>query len=241
VLFTIFGLRSALELPIDAVPDVTDVQVQVITSAPALSPLETEQYVTVPVERAMAGIPRTREVRSVSKYGISVVTVAFEDGTDMYFARQLVSERMQEAANAVPETYGRPEMGPISSGLGEVFQFVVRNPDLTAMQLEELLDWHIGPVLRTVPGVVEVNSFGGEDRQYQVVLDPKRLQAAGISVAQVVESLERSNANAGGGYIEHAREHFVIGTRGLVRDLEDLRNVVIGGRQARRSSPPRGA
>jgi heavy metal efflux system protein len=232
VLLTLFGVRAALRLPIDAVPDVTNVQVQIITSAPALSPAEIEQYVTVPTERAMAGIPKTTEVRSISKYGLSVVTVAFEDGTDVYFARQLVNERMPEAAEAVPAQYGRPEMGPISSGLGEIFQFVVRNERLTLMQLEELLDWQIGPVLRAVPGVVEVNSFGGQDRQYQVVLQPNRLQAAGVSVAQVIEALERSNANAGGGYIEHAREHFVIGTTGLVRSLEDLQNVVIGATNA---------
>ncbi|HXK20007.1 MAG TPA: efflux RND transporter permease subunit, partial [Polyangiaceae bacterium] len=228
LLFVLLGVRSALKLPIDAVPDVTNTQVQIITSAPALSPVEMEQYVTVPVERSMAGIPRTAEMRSVSKYGLSVVTVAFEDGTDSYFARQLVNERMREATEAVPAQYGRPEMGPISSGLGEIFQFVVRNPQLSVMQLEELLDWQIAPVLRTVPGIVEVNSFGGEDRQYQVVLDPKRLQAAGISVAEVVAALEKSNANAGGGYIEHAREQVVIGTNGLVHDLDDLRRVVIG-------------
>jgi cobalt-zinc-cadmium resistance protein CzcA len=228
LLFVLFGVRSALQLPIDAVPDVTNTQVQIITSAPALSPVEIEQYVTVPVERAMAGIPRTSEVRSLSKYGISLVTIAFEDGTDIYFARQLVNERMREATEAVPTQYGRPELGPITSGLGEIFQFVVRNDKLSSMQLEEVLDWQIAPILRTVPGIVEVNSFGGEDKQYQVVLDPKRLQAAGISVAEVVAALEKSNANAGGGYIEHNREQFVIGTSGLVRDLDDLRRVVIG-------------
>ncbi|HEY3496450.1 MAG TPA: CusA/CzcA family heavy metal efflux RND transporter, partial [Polyangiaceae bacterium] len=228
LLFVFFGVRSAMKLPVDAVPDVTSLQVQVITSAPALSPVEVEQYVSVPVERAMAGIPKTTEVRSISKYGISVVTVVFEDGTDIYFARQLVNERMSEALEAVPESYGRPEIGPISSGLGEVFQFVVKNERLTLMQLEEVLDWQIAPVLRTVPGVIEANSFGGEDRQYQVVLDPKRLQATGVSVAEVIGALEKSNANAGGGYIEHAREHFVIGTKGLVTSLEDLAQVVIG-------------
>jgi len=228
LLFTLLGIRAALVLPVDAVPDVTNTQVQIITSAPALSPAEVEQYVSVPVERAMAGIPKTTEVRSISKYGLSVVTIVFHDGTDIYFARQLVSERMSQAAEAVPAQYGRPELGPISSGLGEVLQFVVENPRLTLMQLEEVLDWQIAPVLRAVPGVVEVNSFGGEDRQYQVVLDPKRLQAAGVSVAQVIDALEKSNANAGGGYIEHAREHFVIGTTGLVKSLDDLRNAVIG-------------
>ncbi len=228
LLFVLLGIRSALSLTIDAVPDITNVQVQVITSAPALSPLEIEQYVSVPVERALAGIPKTTEIRSISKYGLSVVTIVFRDDADIYACRQLVNERMREAQDAVPPSLGKPEMGPISSGLGEIFQFVVRNDQLTLMQLEELLDWQISPQLRTVPGIVEVNSFGGEDKQYQVVLDPKRLQASGLSVAQVVEALQRSNANAGGGYIEHNRESFVIGTRGLVTGLDDLRNVVLG-------------
>jgi cobalt-zinc-cadmium resistance protein CzcA len=228
LLLVLLGARAAATLSIDAVPDVTNVQVQIITSAPALSPAEVEQYVSVPIERAMAGIPKTSEVRSISKYGLSVVTVVFHDGTDIYFARQLVNERMTEATEAVPAQYGRPELGPISSGLGEIYQFTLENPAMTPMQLEEMLDWQIGPALRTVPGIVEVNSFGGEDRQYQVMLDPKRLQASGVSVAQVVEALERSNANAGGGYIEHAREHFVVGTHGLVKSLDDLQSVVIG-------------
>ena len=227
-LFIAVGVQSALQLPIDAVPDVTNVQVQLITAAPALSPVEVEQYVTVPVERAMAGLPKSTEVRSVSKYGLSVVTVVFRDGTDIYWARQLVNERMREAQDAVPSQYGTPEMGPISTGLGEVYQFVVRNDALTLMQLEELLDWYISPQLRMVPGIVEVNSFGGEDRQYQVVLEPARLQATGVSIAQVVEALQKSNANAGGGYIEHEREAFVIGTNGLVKSPEDLSRVVIG-------------
>jgi len=227
-LFVFLGIRAVQTLPMDAVPDITNIQIQIITAAPALSPVEVEQYVTVPVERAMAGIPKTTEVRSVSKYGLSVVTIVFEDKTDIYFARQLVNERMREAQAAVSAQHGVPEMGPISTGLGEIFQFTVRNENMTLMQIEELLDWQIGPQLRTVPGIVEVNSFGGEDRQYQVLLDPKRLQAAGISIAQVVDALGKSNANAGGGYIEHNREHFVIGTDGLVRDLDDLRSVVIG-------------
>jgi cobalt-zinc-cadmium resistance protein CzcA len=228
VLFVLFGIRSATTLSIDAVPDVTNVQVQIITAAPALSPVEVEQYVTVPVERAMAGVPRSTQIRSISKYGLSVVTVVFTDETNIYFARQLVSERMREVQDAVPSQYGKPEMGPISTGLGEIYQFVVRNDRLTLMQREEILDWQIAPQLRTVPGVIEVNSFGGEDRQYQVVLDPKRLQAAGVSVAQVIQALEKSNRNAGGGYIQHNREQFVIGTDGLVKNLDDLRRVVIG-------------
>ena len=226
-LFVVFGIRSALSLPIDAVPDITNVQVQIITAAPALSPVEVEQYVTVPVERAMAGLPKTTEIRSTSKYGLSVVTVVFHDDVDIYFARQLVSERMREAEDRVQSQYGKPEMGPITTGLGEVYQFVVKNDALSLMQVEEILDWQIAPALRTVPGVVEVNSFGGEDRQYQVVLDPKRLLAAGISVAQVVEAMRNSNANAGGGYIEHNQEHFVVGSEGLVKNPDDVRNIVI--------------
>ncbi|MBP9111496.1 MAG: efflux RND transporter permease subunit [Polyangiaceae bacterium] len=228
LLFVLFGVRSVATLPIDAVPDVTNVQVQIITAAPALSPVEIEQYVTVPVERAMAGTPHSTQIRSVSKYGLSVVTVVFTDDTNIYFARQLLSERMREVQDAVPAQYGKPQMGPITSGLGEVYQFVVRNDAMTLMQREEILDWQISPQLRTVPGVIEVNSFGGEDRQYQVVLDPKRLQAAGVSVAQVIDALEKANRNAGGGYIQHNREQFVIGTDGLVKNLEDLRRVVIG-------------
>jgi heavy metal efflux system protein len=222
------GVRSAVELPIDAVPDITNIQVQIITPAPALSPVEVEQYVTVPVERAMSGIPKVEEVRSLSKYGLSVVTVVFGDGTDIYFARQMVLERMRAAEDAVPAAYGRPQMGPIATGLGEIYQFVVRGKGHSLMELEETLDWYIGPQLRTVPGVVEVNSFGGEDKQYQVVIDPKRLQAMGLSASEVIHALERANANAGGGYIEHNREQLVIGTVGLVTSLGDLKSVVVG-------------
>ena len=228
LIFAVLGVRAALALPIDAVPDVTNVQVQIITAAPALSPVEVEQYVSMPVERAMAGLPKTTEIRSISKYGLSVVTVVFTDETSIYFARQLVNERMAEAEGAVPSQYGKPEMGPITTGLGEVFQFTVENDAKTLMELEEILDWQIAPQLRLVPGIVEVNSFGGQDRQYQVVLDPGRLQAAGVSVLQVTEALKKANANAGGGYIEYNREHFVIGTDGQVKSLDDLRHVVIG-------------
>jgi cobalt-zinc-cadmium resistance protein CzcA len=223
-----FGVRAAYRLPIDAVPDVTNVQIQIITTAPALSPVEVEQYVSVPVERAMAGIPKTTEIRSMSKYGISVVTIAFEDGTDIYFARQLVAERMREAEDAVPREYGTPEMGPISTGLGEIYQFVVRGNGKSPRELKETLDWYVAPQLRMVPGVVEVNSFGGETKQYEVALDTKRLQASGISVSDVVTAIEEANGNAGGGYLEHGREQLVVGSVGLIRSIDDLRTVVVG-------------
>ncbi len=228
LLFIVVGIRAALQLPIDAVPDVTNVQVQIITAAPALSPVEVEQYISVPVERAMSGLPKMTQVRSVSKYGLSVVTVVFHDGTDIYFARQLINERMREATDAVPAAYGTPEMGPISTGLGEIFQFTVRSDTHSLMELEELLDWYIGPQLRTVPGVVETNSFGGENREYQIVLRPERLQALHLSVGEVAAALKESNANAGGGYIERNQEQVVIGSNGLVRSREDLERVVLG-------------
>jgi heavy metal efflux system protein len=232
VLVLLLGIDSARRLPIDVVPDVTNVQVQIITSAPALSPIEIEQYVSIPVERAMSGLPKTSEIRSLSKYGISLVTLVFDEGTEIYRARQLVSERLGEARDAVPDELGRPEMGPISSALGEVFQFVLRGDSHSLMKLEETLDWYIGPQLRTVPGVVETLNFGGLDRQYQVVVDPLRLQAAGLSVGEVAQALQASNANAGGGYIERDREQIVIGTDGIIRDLEDLKTVVVGATPA---------
>lgn len=228
LLFVAVGVRAALKLPIDAVPDVTNVQVQIITAAPALSPIEVEQYVSVPVERSMSGLPRTAEIRSVSKYGLSVVTVVFQDGTDIYFARNLINERMRAAIDAVPANYGAPEMGPISTGLGEIYQFTLRSEAHSLMELEELLDWYVGPQLRTVPGVVEVNSFGGENREYQVVLRPERLQALGLALSDVADALARSNANAGGGYIERNQEQIVIGSDGQVRSREDLERVVLG-------------
>lgn len=221
------GIMAVSRLPIDAVPDVTNVQVQVITPAPALSPLEVEQYVTFPVERGLGGIPKLTELRSVSRYGLSVVTAVFSDGTDIYFARQQVSERMREIAESIPAQYGRPQMGPISTALGEVYQFVVRGKGHSLMELETLLDWSLIPQLRMVPGIVELNSFGGEDKQYEVKLDPHKLAAVHLGLSDVIEALARSNANAGGGYIERNREAVLIRSEGLITNLDDVRNVVV--------------
>ncbi len=226
-LLVLVGLRSASSLKLDAVPDVTSVQVQIITSAPALAPVEVESYVTIPVERVMAGIPGSKEVRSLSKYGISVVTVVFDDAVDLLVARQLVAERLPRATEAVPARYGRPVIGPMTSGLGEIVQFVVKSDELSVRDTTELLDWVIIPQLRGVSGVVDVNAFGGQRKQYQVVVDPARLKAAGVSVNQVAEAIGANNANAGGGYIEHAREHVVIGLEGLVRGPKDLDGIVV--------------
>lgn len=233
------GVRAAQHLPIDAVPDVTNVQVQVLTDAPALGPLEVEQFITFPVETVMSGLPRLEEVRSVSRFGLSAVTIVFEEGTDIYFARQLVQERLAEAREAIPEGYGSPEMGPISSGLGEIYQFELRGepmckagqPDTeacyTPMELRTLLDWFVAYQLRSVEGVVEVNSFGGELKTYEVQVQPERLVALDLGLEQVFEALERNNANAGGGYLVHAGEQRLIRGEGLVQSLGDIRDIVV--------------
>jgi len=221
------GAFAATRLPIDAFPDVTNVQVQIITPAPALTPLEVEQYVTFAVERGLGGIPRLDELRSVSRYGLSVVTAVFEDGTDIYFARQQVAERLREISEMIPNRYGRPEMGPLTSALGEVYQFTLRGEGHSLMELETLLDWHILTRLRMVPGVVELNSFGGEDKQYEVKLDPAKLAAVNLGLGDVIQALARSNANAGGGYIERNREAILIRSEGLITNLDDVRNVVV--------------
>lgn len=237
-----FGVRAAQQLPIDAVPDVTNVQVQVLTNAPALGPVEVEQYVTVPVETVMSGLPHVEEVRSLSRFGLSAVTVVFEEGTDIYFARQMVSERLSEARESIPEGYGSPEMGPISTGLGEIYQFEVRGdpmcpadgPDTdecyTLMELRTILDWYVAFQLRPIPGVVEVNPFGGELKTYEVQVDPARLNALGLSLGEVFEALEANNANEGGGYIVRGGEQRVIRGEGLIASLDDVRNVRVATR-----------
>ncbi len=226
------GTNSLLNLPIDAVPDITNVQVMALTNAPALGPEEVEQFITVPVENVMNGIPYVQEVRSFSQLGISGVTIVFEEGTDIYWARQQVNERLAQVTTEIPQGFGRPEIGPIATGLGEIFQFEVKNaPDAahprTLMQLRTILDWEVARPLKTVPGVVEVNPFGGELKTYEVTIDPARLTARNISMDKVFLALQRNNANAGGGYIERGGQQRVIRMVGLISDLEALDEVVI--------------
>jgi cobalt-zinc-cadmium resistance protein CzcA len=233
------GVYSVLGLPIDAVPDVTNVQVQVLTNSPGLAPEEVERFVTFPVETAMSGLPKVEEIRSVSKFGLSVVTVVFEEGTDIYWGRQMVGERLTEAREAIAEGYGEPEMGPISTGLGEIYQFEVKaespctpeGPDTdscyTAMELRTILDWNVNYQLRSVPGIVEVNSFGGLLRTYQVTLDAERLTAHGLAVGDILDALRASNRSVGGGYIEHQGEQYLIRGEALLDDFADIRAVVL--------------
>jgi cobalt-zinc-cadmium resistance protein CzcA len=228
------GLYAANRLPVDAVPDVTNVQVQVMTTAPALSPLEVEQAVTIPVETSMSGLPRVEEIRSVSQFGLSVVTVVFEEGTDIYWARQQVGERLAEAREHIPPGVPAPKPGPIATGLGEIYQFEVRNKpgyNHSLMKLREVLDWQIAPQLRTVPGVVEVNTNGGALRAYEVRPDPDKLRAYGISLERLFTALEQNNSNEGGGYLLlKSQEQRVVRGEGLIHTLDDVRNIVLDAR-----------
>ena len=204
------GIFSMGQLTIDAVPDITNVQVQILTRSPALGPVEVEQYVTFPIEAAMTGLPGVEQIRSVSRYGLSAVTVVFEDSVSLYLARQLVSERLNDALQNIPPGFGRPQIGPMTTGLGEVYHFTVEGEGYTLAQLRTILDWDIAFRLRTVPGVVEVNAWGGLAKQYHVVVDPAKLIAYNVALRDVFEALERNNANVGSGYIEHNQELYVI-------------------------------
>ena len=222
-----FGIDALRKLPIDAVPDITNVQVQVLTTSPGLGPVEVEKFVTFPVESSMSGLPDVHELRSVSRSGLSVVTIVFDEHVDVYFARQLVGERLVAARELIPEGYGTPEMGPISTGLGEIYQFVVRGEGTPLMELRSILEWQIAPRLRSVRGVVEVNTFGGELKTYQLQLDPAKLTAYSLSLDQVFQALAENNANAGGAYIAHEAEQVLIRGQGLIESLDDVGSVVV--------------
>lgn len=230
--FVLLGGVAASRVSIDAVPDVTNVQVQVITQAPALGPVDVETYVTAPVERAMAGVPGLEQVRSISRAGISVVTLAFSDSAELYLARQLVGERVAEARRNIPERYGSPQLGPVSSGLGEVFHFEVKG-DKSLMERRTILDWQIAPRLKLVPGVVEVNAFGGEARSLELALDPRKMASAGVGVAEVTSAIERNHVASGGAYFTDGRETVTVRAEGRVRSAKDLADVVVERKAAR--------
>ncbi|MCW5968685.1 MAG: efflux RND transporter permease subunit [Blastocatellales bacterium] len=224
------GLYSLQSLPIDAVPDVTNVQVQILTAAPSLAPLEIERQITFPVEVAMSGLPDIEEIRSVSKFGLSAVTVVFDDSVNTYFARQLVLERLSQAREQIPANIGSPEMGPISTGLGEIYQYelkAAKDSNYDATSLRTIQDWSVRRQLLGVPGVTEVNSFGGRELQYQVRLDPARLQSYGLSLRDVFEAVSRNNANVGGAYIEKGAEQYLLRGIGLVGSTGDISGIVV--------------
>jgi heavy metal efflux system protein len=232
----VFGLYAYTRLPIDAVPDITNVQVQINTEAPGYSPLESEQRITFPIETAMAGLPLLEQTRSISRYGLSQVTVVFEDGTDIYWARQLINERIQEAKGQLPPGI-IPAMGPIATGLGEIFLWTVEaKPGATTeegkpysgMDLRTIQDWIVRPQLKTVPGVADVNSIGGYTKQFHVTPYPEKLIAYGFTFGDVLEALARNNSNVGAGYIERRGEQYLIRAPGQLSGLEDIRQIVVG-------------
>ncbi len=221
------GVQSALSLPIDAVPDVTNVQVQVLTSAPALGPIDVERLITFPVESSMSGLPGVTQIRSVSRYGISVVTIVFEDGTDLLRARQLVAERLVGAREQIPPQLGSPELGPMSTGLGEILQFELRSDRHTAMELRTTLDWFLAYELRSVPGVVEVNSFGGELQTFEVEVEPEALRARDLSIGDLATVLEENNAMAGGGAIVRSGEALLVRGDARLTDILGIEDLVV--------------
>ena len=228
------GVYSALHLPIDAVPDLTNVQVQVITEAPALSPVEVDSLLSFPVSGAMSGLPDVDQIRSISKFGVSVVTVVFKEGTDIYRARQLVGERLQRAAEAIPPGYGTPTLGPIATALGEVFQFQVKatkESGVSAMELRTLLDWFIAYQLRRVEGVTEINAHGGELKTYEVEPDPDELAVRRLSMTDLFTALKSNNANVGGGYLVKDGEARYIRGVSQAHSIEDIAAIVIDERE----------
>ncbi|MDR0190628.1 CusA/CzcA family heavy metal efflux RND transporter [Pseudomonas yamanorum] len=229
------GIASYQKLPIDAVPDITNVQVQINSAAAGFSPLETEQRITFPIETAMAGLPGLQQTRSLSRSGLSQVTVIFKDGTDLFFARQLVNERLQVAREQLPDGI-ETMMGPVSTGLGEIFLWTVEAKDgarkedgsaYTPTDLRVIQDWIIKPQLRNVPGVAEINTIGGFAKEYQIAPDPKRLAAYNLTLGDLVTALERNNANVGAGYIERSGEQLLIRAPGQVASIDDIANIVI--------------
>jgi cobalt-zinc-cadmium resistance protein CzcA len=224
------GIRSILILPIGAVPDVTPNQVQILTNSPGLGPVEVERFITFPVETAMSGLPGIEGIRSVSRFGLSAVTVTFEEDVDIYFARRLVMERLPQAREMIPEGFGTPEMGPISTGLGEIYQFEVKGEGYSLMELRSILEWDIAFKLKSVPGIVEVNTYGGELKTYEVQLIADKLVSYDLSIDQVFQALGSNNSNSGGAYIERNQEQYLIRGEGLVRGLEDIGNIVVATR-----------
>jgi len=231
VIVGIFGFFSLKKLSIDAFPDVTNVQVQVIAEAPGRSPIEVERFVTFPIEVQMTGLPHLVELRSLSKFGLSMVTIVFEDNVDIYFARQLVLERLIEAKAKLPDGV-EPALGPISSGLGEIYQYTLERPNgeettENLMELRTVQDWIVRPILKNISGVADVNSFGGYVKQYQIIVDPQRLIKYDLSLKEISEAVAANNSNAGGNILEHFSEQYIVRGIGIIQSIEDIEDIVL--------------
>lgn len=227
-----FGFYSLTQIPLGAVPDITNNQVQVITTSHNLSTQDIEQFVTYPIELEMANLPGVKEIRSVSKFGLSVVTIVFEDKMGTYLPRQLISEKIKAASEKIPEGFGTPEMGPITTGLGEIYQYILDvkpafSHRYTPMDLRTIQDWIVRRELSGIPGVVEINTWGGHLKQYEVALNPEQLTAMNVSISSIFEALEKNNSVAGGGYIEKESQAFFIRGEGLIGSLEDIENIIV--------------
>ena len=227
------GLRAVRDVPIDAFPDVTPAQVNVYTESPGLAAEDVELLLTTPIESALAGLPKVQEIRSVSLFGLSYVAVYFEDDMDIYFARQLVNERLQEIGDRLPAGYGKPGMGPNTSGLGQVFWYTVERAkgvskdEVTDMDLRTWQEWMVRLVLRTAPGVDDVTSWGGGEREYQVLIDPQRLYARGLGFADVINAIPANNGQVGGNVMDVGREQFLVRGLGLLKSTADIGAIVL--------------
>jgi len=227
-----FGFYSITQIPIGAVPDITNNQVQVITTSRNLSTQDVEQFITYPVELEMANLPGVEEIRSVSKFGLSVVTIVFQDNLGTYLPRQLIAEKIKTASEKIPQGFGTPEMGPITTGLGEIYQYILDvkpgyEDRYSSTELRTIQDWIVKRQLSGIPGVVEVNTWGGHLKQYEVAINPIKLNAMEISISEIYDAMEKNNSVAGGGYIEKSNEAFFIRGEGLVKSLEDIGNIVV--------------
>ena len=227
VLMALGGLYAATQIPVDAVPDLVNVQVQVVTEAGTLPPLEVERLITYPVELAMSGLPDVEELRSISRLGISLVTIVFREHTDIMRARQLVAERLPAARGGISLADADPQLGTLSTALGEILQFELRGPQRSLMDLRSILEWDVAPVMRTVPGVTDINSHGGFAKSYEVQVDPDRMSSHGISLGEVLAALDRNNASTGGGYVVKNGEQRFIRGESLLRSIDDIARVVV--------------
>ena len=227
-----FGLFSLTQIPIGAVPDITNNQVQVITTSRNLSTQDIEQFITYPVELEMSNLPGVEEIRSVSKFGLSVVTIVFEDRMGTYLPRQLIAEKIKTAAEKIPEGFGTPEMGPITTGLGEIYQYIIDTKPgykdrYSSMELRTIQDWVVKRQLSGIPGVVEVNTWGGFLKQYEIAINPEKIKSMNITASEILDAVEFNNSVAGGGYIEKNNESYFVRGEGLIKSLEDIENIVI--------------
>lgn len=228
----IWGIWSAAHLPVDALPDVTNNQVQVITRAPTLAAQEVEQFITYPIEKALSNVQGVVEMRSFSRFGISVITIVFNESVSVYFARQLISEKLKDAEQQIPKGTGTPEMGPVTTGLGEVYQYVIHpqkgsEQKYSAMDLRTIQDWIVGRQLSGIPGVAEITGFGGITKQYEVAVNPERLKAMNVTIPEIFSALEKNNENTGGAYIDRKPNAYFIRGVGLIKTFADIENIVI--------------